>query len=423
MAGAWRGFMRCDFFTRMVKRTACLAGRHGRLPRMSAKLLPLCGRAIIAQFRFEILSLMLFMIMANNTAKAFRRATDVVFCCIFFFVVLFSACTPEPPEDNRTALPLSEVRFFAYQIEDLFLPGAVEKLAATHYDMLILEPTRTDVENADFDTRSMVETMKSSKASDGVHRKLVIAYIDIGEAEDWRWYWTWSKNWEKGDPRPADWPDYILIHDPDGWEGNYPVAFWDKRWKDIVIYGKNTPAAPGRNYTSIIDEVIQDGFDGIYLDWVEAFENDAVIAEAKRFGKDPAQEMISFMKEMRDYAGQRLPEFIIIQQNAASLIDGRADDLLSVIDAVSQEAIWYDGEATDNWYNPNGHDIENDQDLKDHYIHYLDRYAERGVPVFAVEYALHHADAAYAAAIEKRYIPYCTRRSLSRLTTTPPPGY
>jgi cysteinyl-tRNA synthetase len=363
------------------------------------------------------------MIMTKRVEMSLKRPNDFSLCFMLFFILFFSACNPDPPADNRTALPLSEVRFFAYQIEDLFLPCAVEKLAATHYDMLILEPTCTDVENADFDTSAMVETMKNSSASDGVHRKLVIAYIDIGEAEDWRWYWTWSRDWPAGDPRPSDWPDYILIHDPDGWEGNYPVAYWDERWKDIVIYGKNTPAAAGRNYTSIIDEVIHDGFDGIYLDWVEAFENDVIRAEAERLDKDPAQEMIFFMEEMRDYAQQRRPDFIIIQQNAASLIDGRADDLLSVIDAVSQEAIWFDGEATDNWYDPYGHDNENDQDLKDYYVYYLDQYAEREVPVFDVEYALHNADAAYTAAIEKGYIPYCTRRSLSRLTTTPPPGY
>jgi cysteinyl-tRNA synthetase len=362
----------------------------------------------------------------------FSSTTSGLFCgqksfVLYFIAVLpallLSACRDEPATDNQTALPLSEVRFFAYQIEDLSLPGAVEKLAATHYDMLILEPTRTDIENEDFDTRGMVELLKSSKAADGTHRKLVIAYIDIGEAEDWRWYWTWSKNWPAGEPRPSDWPDYILLHDPDGWAGNYPVAYWDERWQDIVIYGENTPEDQARAYSSIIDEVIRDGFDGIYLDWVEAFENDVVMAEAERLGKDPAQEMISFIKEMRNYARQRVPGFIIIQQNAASLVDGRADELLSVIDAISQEAIWYDGDATDNWNNLDGHDSENEQDLQDYYIYYLDMYLQKGVPVFDVEYALDNADDAYEKALAAGYVPYCTRRSLSGLTTTPPPGY
>ena len=34
-----------------------------------------------------------------------------------------------------------------------------------------------------FDTKGMIDRLKNTPASDGVHRKLLIAYIDIGEAE------------------------------------------------------------------------------------------------------------------------------------------------------------------------------------------------------------------------------------------------
>jgi cysteinyl-tRNA synthetase len=177
----------------------------------------------------------------------------------------------------------------------------VDALVTSHYDMLVLEPTRTDWSSDDkyFDAKEMVTRLKNSKASDGQGRKLIIAYIDIGEAEDWRWYWTWSKDWDcQGDP-PADWPDYILACDPDGWTGNYPVAYWDPDWKDIIIYSQNQGSHPDRDYNSVIDEVIKDGFDGIYLDWVEGFENEAVIAAAQAAGKDPASEMIAFIQDMR----------------------------------------------------------------------------------------------------------------------------
>jgi hypothetical protein len=58
-----------------------------------------------------------------------------------------------------------------------------------------------------------------------------------------------------------------------------------------------------------------------------------------------------------------------------------------------------------------------------YYIGYLDEYLDGGVPVFDCEYALVYAEAAYANAINRGYVPYVTRRSLARLTTTPPPGY
>ena len=61
--------------------------------------------------------------------------------------------------------------------------------------------------------------------------------------------------------------------------------------------------------------------------------------------------------------------------------------------------------------------------LTNYYIHYLDQYKAAGLPVFDCEYALTRATAGYANATDKDYVPYCTRRSLGRLTTTPPPGY
>ncbi|MCK4316801.1 MAG: endo alpha-1,4 polygalactosaminidase, partial [Anaerolineae bacterium] len=230
-------------------------------------------------------------------------------------------------------MSLDDVTTWAYQIQDISEPGAVDALVASHYDMLVLEPTRTDWSSDDklFDARGMISRLKNSQASDGVHRKLIIAYADIGEAEDWRWYWTWSKDWDcMGDP-PADWPDYILACDPDGWGGNYPVAYWDERWKDIVIYGQNQSSAPYGDYTSVIDEVIRDGFDGIYLDWVEGYENEAVVAAAQAAGKDPAVEMIAFIQEMRNYATARDPDFLIIQQNGSALSEGHPE-LFNVVD-------------------------------------------------------------------------------------------
>jgi len=344
-----------------------------------------------------------------------------------FILFVFGPSAPKTQGTDNNAvkpLPLSRVRFWAYQIQDVNSRRALRELEESRYDMLVLEPTRTDWSSDDkyFDTRGMVERLKGSRAYDGQHRKLVIAYIDIGEAEDWRWYWDWSKEWPERDPLPDDWPDYILTHDPDGWEGNYPLVYWDERWKDIVIYGRNQDSTPFGNYNSIIDQVIKDGFDGIYLDWVEAFENEAVIKEAVAQGRDPAVEMIRFIGEMRDYAEQINPHFIIIQQNAASLCDGHPQ-LFTIIDAIAHEAIWYDGDATDRWSDRDGYDIENDMELIEYYLHFLDRYRDAGVPVFDCEYALEYAEEAYEKSDARGYIPYCTRRSLGRLTTTAPPGY
>jgi len=264
--------------------------------------------------------------------------------------------------------------------------------------------------------------VKSSPASDGKHRKLVLAYVNIAEAEDWRWYWTWSRGWRCRGETPDDWPQYILSCDPDGWAGDYPVAYWDAVWKDVVIHGIDQDAQPGRDYASIVEEAISDGFDGIYLDWVAAFEEPEIAAAAQEAGLDAASEMVALIAEIRAYAVARSPEFRIVQQNAASLIDGHPE-LLAVVDAIAQEAVWFDGEATDDWDDADGYDQENDSDLTSYYLDYLARYADAGLPVFVCEYALEHAERAYAKAHAAGFIPYVTRTPLSRLTTTAPPGY
>jgi cysteinyl-tRNA synthetase len=337
--------------------------------------------------------------------------------------------TPPPyaaksPLDYAEPLPLDAVRYWAYQIQNIDSPGSIDSLANSHYDLVVIEPTRTDwsADTKFFDTPAMVDSLKRTLASDGIHRKLVVAYIDIGEAEDWRWYWTWSTDWTPGDPFPADWPGYIVAPDPDGWGGDFPVTYWDEDWKDLVIYGRNQDSSPHGEYTSIVDETIRSGFDGVYLDWVEGFENDSVIQAAAVAGVDPAAEMIQLIREIRDSARTRIPDFLVIQQNATALIDGHSE-LTSVIDAIAQEGIWFDGDATDDWNDPNGHDWPNEQDLIEYYLDYLSVYQSAGVPVFDCEYALGEAAGAYQNAYAEGFIPYCTRTSLSALTTTPPPGY
>ncbi len=334
--------------------------------------------------------------------------------------------TEHIPSDavGQNAIALTEVETWAYQLQGLSEPGAVEELAASDYDLLVLEPTRTDWSSSDrcFDAAAMVRRLQRSPAGDGSHRKLAIAYLNVGQAEDWRWYWTWSRGWNcRGDP-PVDWPTFILACDPDGWGGNYPVATWDPGWRSMLIYGDATrdPNAAQRRYASALDEVLRDGFDGVYLDWVAGYEDPAVIAAAQAAGRDPAAETVALIAEINAYARQRDPDFIIIQQNAADLARLQPD-ILGLVDAIVQEAVWFDGVATDRWHDPRNADRAQDTALTDELIASLGRYQAAGRPVFVCEYAVREAETAYARAQAHGYIAYVSRTPLSRLSTTPPP--
>jgi cysteinyl-tRNA synthetase len=349
-----------------------------------------------------------------------RSRRFLPFVCLSLLVTL----QPLPAQTtNLPPIPLTAVKTWAYQIQDVPTAGAVDALAQSRYDLLVVEPSRTDwssPENRRFDTPGMVRRLQAAPAGDGTHRRLVLAYLDIGEAETWRWYWTWPKDWTKGRPRPAGLPAFIIHPDPDGWSGDFPVVFWNPVWQDILLTGDRTPPAPDRTYRSLMDEVLQSGFDGVYLDWVEAYDDPAVKSAARTAGVDPAREMIRLLGAIRDYGRQRNPAFVVIQQNAADLLTGHPE-LLNVIDAIGQEDVWYSGAADSDWNNPKGHDQRTSAGQTRETLQLLQPFRAAGKPVFTVDYTVPDAPATYRRARAAGFVPYCTRVSLSRLTTTPPP--
>lgn len=82
---------------------------------------------------------------------------------------------------------------------------------------------------------------------------MVIAYMSIGEAEEYRYYW--NENWSEGSP------EWLEKENPQ-WDGNYKVRYWNKNWQDI-IFGTES---------SYVKKILDAGFDGAYLDIVDAYE-------------------------------------------------------------------------------------------------------------------------------------------------------
>lgn len=82
---------------------------------------------------------------------------------------------------------------------------------------------------------------------------MVCAYMSVGEAEDYRDYWQQSWN----DKRPP----WISEMNKE-WEGNYKVMYWTKSWRDILFGSED----------SYLDKILSAGFDGVYLDVVDAYE-------------------------------------------------------------------------------------------------------------------------------------------------------
>jgi len=354
----------------------------------------------------------------------YMSAMGTYYRILIFCLVIFASLGDL--SEAQLPLELDKVKCWAYQIQDLDQPGAISALAESRYDMLVIDPTVTY--ESSFDARTMVKVLKNSKASDGVHRKLIIAYIDIGQAEEWRWYWNGHPTYEQyGACKGSYIQDiqkrfpWVVACDPDGWAGNYPVAFWDAEWQDIVIHGTDHGSKSGLYFDSMLDEVVQDGFDGVYLDWVEAWEMDAVRQRADQDGVQPAPAMVEFMRAIRAYGRKSNPRFIVIQQNSSDLINHvAAANLAAAVDAIAQEGVWWDGAAVDDdWSNPAGYDQPTG--LQNYYLPRLRKYRAGGFPVFICDYTVKNASKMYAKARDEGFIAYGTRRPLSRLTTTPPP--
>jgi cysteinyl-tRNA synthetase len=85
----------------------------------------------------------------------------------------------------------------------------------------------------------------------------VVAYLSIGEAERYRYYWqrAWDAN-RDGRPDAAA-PSWLGHENPD-WPGNYKVKYWDPAWQKIVF--------------EYVDKIAAQGFDGVYLDIIDAYE-------------------------------------------------------------------------------------------------------------------------------------------------------
>jgi len=126
----------------------------------------------------------------------------------------------------------------AYTTKQAFL----DAVKASNYDMVLIDLFF----NEESLTMTDITTLKTK--ANGATR-LVLCYLSIGEAEDYRYYWDGlDKN--------------LLYNENPDWPGNFLVKYWEPTWKE-VIYG---------NDQSYVKKIINAGFDGAYLDIIEAYE-------------------------------------------------------------------------------------------------------------------------------------------------------
>ncbi|WP_028974303.1 endo alpha-1,4 polygalactosaminidase [Spirochaeta cellobiosiphila] len=134
----------------------------------------------------------------------------------------------------------------AFTSKSVFL----DALANTNYDVIIMDLFYDGSQDTEL-SASEINSLKT-KANGG--KRLVIAYMSIGEAEDYRYYW--KSSWSSRSPLWLD------KENPD-WKGNYKVRYWSQDWQSI-IYGDSD---------AYLDKILAASFDGVYLDIIDAYEH------------------------------------------------------------------------------------------------------------------------------------------------------
>ncbi|MDB5045016.1 MAG: hypothetical protein JWQ08_1066 [Deinococcus sp.] len=204
--------------------------------------------------------------------------------------------------------------------------------------------------------------------------KLLVAYLSMGAAESYRPYW--QPGWRVGHPA------WILAEDP-AWPGNYDVAYWNADWQRTAL--------------AQLDQAIDSGFHGTYMDLIDAYQRNPQRPSARA-------EMVAWVCRVAAHAHARDPEFLIIPQNAADLLlDPR---YAACVDATGQEETFV--YATDR---PTEPERERSQ-LADYRL-----WKKAGKPVFTLDYA--NTPALIASTYQKArglgLVPYVTTVGLDTL--------
>ena len=247
------------------------------------------------------------------------------------------------------------------------LQGARAEFVPPAIDLLVIDHAR---EQSSTDLLTPPDVQAFRTRSTGAPR-VVLAYMSVGEAEKYRYYWrnSWvTKAW-LGLLKPS-W----LARENKEWKGNYLVRFWDAGWQKLIFNPAPTLLDNIRlkwlgASEPYIDKIIDAGFDGVYLDRVDVF------GEWEKSHPSAEADMSAFVERLSKYAKSRKPGFLIVPQNGEELLT-RAD-YRGAVDGIAKEDLLFGVEKSEK---------ANDRDETKRSVELLKQFQADGKPVFVVEY-------------------------------------
>jgi cysteinyl-tRNA synthetase, unknown class len=280
-----------------------------------------------------------------------------------------------PSQGITGSASLLTVRNWAYQLQ-----GAdPREIAASPFDLVVIDYSRDGSEKGAY---ALNEVQAMQRKADR-RTRVVLSYMSIGEAEDYRYYW--KPQWK------TELPAWLGEENPD-WPGNYKVRYWTPEWQALIFGHPN----------AYLDKIIAAGFDGVYLDIIDAFEY------YESAHPTAAGDMVDFVVALSAYAKSKKPDFLIFPQNGEILLE--SSRYLAAVDGIGKEELFYTG-------NENSHPntkLEIDGSMKQ-----LEHAAATGKLVLTVEYLINcrHIRDYRKRAAEAGFLTYVAHRSLEILNS------
>lgn len=261
------------------------------------------------------------------------------------------------------------VRSFLCQLQDLDL----DSVSNSSVDLVIMDYS-SDGTAAGRYTRDDLRRLRGK----GAKRKMLLAYLSVGEAEDYRFYWPGRRK-----ARRAGWLGPLNNQ----WAGNYLAHYWEPAWHSIM-----------REY---VRQILEAGFDGVYLDRIDAYQEVDCDRDFAR------REMLRLVQEVatQGRAGGG-SDFGVFVQNAEELLEDPS--YLSLVTGVGREEVYFAARR-----DRAGIPQKNTSVLEEA----LDRVVAAGKLVLSVDYPENAHQAAWARerATARGYLHFAGLRNLDRL--------
>ncbi len=301
------------------------------------------------------------------------------------------------------------VRNWGYQLQGDEEDGTpqpldAKALAKVPHDLIVIDFSKDGSGKGAFKPKQ-IEALKKRKGAQSV----IVSYISIGEASDYRDFWDddWTK-WTDEDQKAAGEPTGKAPAWLGAWNENWPnsrkVRYWDPAWQKIIFNDAGT---------GWLDRIVAAGFDGAYLDIVDGYyhwgcevDKSQCLAGDPRTEREAAGMMIDFVVALAKHARESNPEFLVIPQNGALILDALEDEdpkrkkaYLSAINAIACEDLFFRGSEPEN------NDLDPDKDTIDILIR---DFIKNKTPVLSVDYLNEDKKIAqfYKVATAKGFLPY-----------------